>query len=229
MAFSLVQTTNVVDLTGGASTIVIPISSTIQGNLVVVHIAYSNKSGGAVSSVTDNQGNTYDSSITKDHTSTSDSACQAYGVQITGGVTSITVTFNAADVGIQAGADEYAGGKKTNATVFDKYGTNDGTGTSQSVGALSPANGSGELIVATLSNGFGGTTPTITAGTSYTESVTGTTSPGGKPFVWGEYRLDSTSSETAPASSSVSMSWAEIAVMYFPQPYDTVWFVINGD
>jgi hypothetical protein len=180
-------------------------SATGAGNLVVVHIRTSN--GNNVSSVTDDQGNTY---VVGGASSLGDAGpsivYQAYGVQVTGGVTTVTVNFSVS-TSARAGADEYSGGATTNAAIADAFlaGAKT-TGTNVST-TLNPA-ANGELVVATIGLLAA---RTYTAGTNYT-MYNGT----GSVTIRSMYNLNATTSETAPCTLSTSTDWVEVTRAYKP-------------
>lgn len=204
-SFATVQTSAVTNI-GGATSGYITLSPTIANNLVVVHVKVSQDTR-TVTSVTDDKGNTY---VVLDpvDSGTTNRLYQAYGVQVVGGVTTITVNFNLSATAA-LGADEYSGGALTNIDIFDVSSTGIGSsGTSMSVGSFNPSS-SGELIVVT---GSLGAATTWTAGTNYTnyfrsgESVT----------TQSEYRLSGDTSETAPWELGASSLWAERATAFIP-------------
>lgn len=177
---------------------VITTSATIAGNLVIVHIRI--VSGTAlVTSVTDNKGNAY--ILSSPIINGTITLYQAYGVQVIGAVTAITVNVDSS-VSIRCGADEFSGLANSNATVIDQTATNTGTGTAMAV-TLSPS-AAGKLVVATIQNP---TIGTLVAGTNYTRYYNNGTPT--RPLI-SEYRLSATTSETAPATGP-SGAWAEIA------------------
>jgi hypothetical protein len=203
MAFAAVQTST--QATGTGTTVVITTSATVASNLVVVHIVLLNTTE-TCSSVTDDKGNTYVLSSAIDEVGQF-RMYQAYGVQITGGTTAITVTFSSNVVSKRCGADEFSGGSSTNATIFDVSTTGTGAASPTAVSTLTPRR-TGSLIVATL---VADNVADWTAGTNYTLSngVNNTQ-------LRGQYRLSSGASETAPSSYSVGgiTGWGERATSF---------------
>lgn len=201
MAALQVQTAT--QATGSGTSVVITVSSTVQNNLVVIHVKVTGVTE-TLSSVTDDKGNTYVVSSPLAG-GTEYRLYQAYGVQVTGGVTAITCNFSSNVASKRCGADEYSGNKITNATTFDASATGTGTGTSLATGALSPA-ATGELIVATYAVSG---PATFTNGTNYTlyNGVNPVT-------VRSQYRLSGTTSETAPCTQNVSQTWGVIATAF---------------
>jgi len=167
MAFAHVQASSRVS--GSAASGDITLSSTTQDNLVVVHVM-TDSGTATVTSITDDQGNTYVVGTKQNGVGDDHSGTQGYGVQVTGGVTLVTVNFSAS-VAFNIGADEYSGGADNNAQVFDESLGAFDTGTALSVTTLTPSQ-SGNLVVATRVTEA---TKTYTAGTDYTLSLSGTT------------------------------------------------------
>lgn len=206
--FSIGQFTQVntsTQASGSTATLNITVTATTQNNLVVVHIKLASTSR-TVNSVTDNVGNTYVVGSNLDNGSTN-RLYQAYGVQVTGGATTITVNLSSS-TNIRAGADEYSGGKTTNATVFDATQTGTGNSTSLSTATLTNAS-TGELIVST-----GGLTTAAnwTQGSGYT-LYNGT----GSVTLRSQYKLSGASTETAPCTIDGSaQAWTEIVRSYIP-------------
>lgn len=191
----------------GSSSDVITLSqAATQNNLIVI----STKGTGIISSITDNAStpNTY--ALAKSSVNTTPHDYQYYGVQVTGGATTITVNYSSG-VGNRTFVNEFSGGKTTNVTVFDKSAENSGNGSSGSL-SLSPTN-SGELIVAFKAANTGGTI-THTAGTNYTLAPDGTNGSISSAI---EYRLSGTTSETAPITWNNSDLWTEVAGAYIPK------------
>jgi hypothetical protein len=197
MAFALVR--NTAEVVSGSPVVVTIVASGV-GNLIVVH--FWGDANAVVTGVVDNVGNSYEIGSGVIFT-TQLAIYQIYGVQVTGGATSITVTYTNSGGKVQV--DEFSGGEPTNALIYDTRQSNTGTGTNLSVPTLTPA-ATGELMVATGGSGSG---RTWTAGTNYTLN-NGTTALRLK----GQYRLSSASTETAPMSIDLSVDWAEIAHAY---------------
>jgi len=204
MAFATVQTSS--QTVGTGNSIVITTSATKKDNLVVVGIHYENAGGETCTGVTDDKGNAYVLSAPNATPPDNVTIYMAYGVQITGGTTSITCSFSGTVESKTCGADEYSGGALTNASIFDKTSTGAAGGTALSVTSFSPTK-VGELIVAVggLNNNL-----TWTAGTNYTLYNGGTPAR-----MRTQYRLVGAATETAPMSvSSDSFGWREIAMAF---------------
>lgn len=205
MAFAFVQTAGNAMLTNSTTNVVTPTVPLTAGNLVVLNIRL--PIGTTVTSVTDNASvpNTY--LVAAGPLSYTGIAYQIYGVQITGGATTVTTTISSSTTS-RVVLDEFSGGASTNATVFDKSSTGTSGGASQlsaSVTSFSPI-AAGELISAGI---FLTTAVTaITAGTGYVIANNVQTTIGT------EYRLSSTTTETAPISWTTSSIWGEIAGAY---------------
>lgn len=208
MAFAFVQTKDNAQLTSAITNVITPSSAITAGNLVVVNVRLS--TGGLnINSVTDNKGNTYAQAATSTLLgSTTANQYQYYGVQITGGATTVTVTLNISGTS-RAVMDEYSGGASTNASVFDKSSirVSSTMATSATVTSFSPTS-AGELIVAGLMLSTAVTA--ITAGAGYiiannVETTIGT-----------QYNLSSSTTETAPISWTSTSTWTELAGAYIP-------------
>jgi len=216
MAFLQVQTS--AQATGTGATVVATVTATGVNNLAVVHINV-NSPTETCTGVTDDQGNTYALSSGQLYNSDNRRLYMAYGVQVVGGVTSITASFSAAVAGKVVGVDEFSGGKTTNAAVFDKTSQQNGSGTSLSVPSFNPI-ATGELICAVASvNG----TLTYTAGANYTMYN------GVNPAqMRSEYRLSSAASETAPMTVDTdSFGYGEVAMAFIPIVNDPSFRVNN--
>lgn len=203
MAFAQVQTSTQATTTG--NTLNITVSPTVANNLVVVHIKIASNAE-TCTSVTDDKGNAYVLSSVLD-AGTTNRTYQAYGVQVTGGVTAITVNFSAAVVSKRCGADEYSGGETSNAAIFDEAST--GTALLSTSVSCSPAitpTATGELIVATIS---ADATKTWTAGANYT-LYNGV----GVVSMRSQYRLSGTASETAPCTVNSNGNLSVIATAF---------------
>lgn len=106
-------------------------SSVMAGNLIIVAITHFI---GAVSSVTDNQGNTYTQATASQHANASKDYVELYYAKnVRGGATTITVTFSV--LGGDVGIYEYAGLNTT--SPLDQVASNTGSGTSPDGGILS--------------------------------------------------------------------------------------------
>jgi hypothetical protein len=205
-----------VDSTAISSTTnVITIPATTAGNLVVVYPTAAT-SGDSIVSVVDDVGNTYTVAAANVQR-TNIGMFMAYGVQITGGATTITVTWGNNQFH-RAGADEFHssnGALTSNAATFDTSSTGQGTiETSYAVTTMTPA-ANGELIVVLVKEA---PTKATTAGSGYTlYNGTGT----GQVSM---YKLSGTTSETAPATvATASGNWGEIALAFIePTPASVV-------
>lgn len=174
---------------------------TVAGNLLIVNFAVGDISA-VVSSVADDKSNTFAKAIGP----ISSVYYQYYAVQVTGGVSQVTITLDRS-TGITATVEEFSGGMNTNATVFDKATSNTGSGISSSV-SFTPTN-NGELIVAAVH--FAGATSAWVAGTNYVMGQTFTSQST-------EYRLSSNGTETAPMTWTTSQGWVELAGAYIAAP-----------
>lgn len=120
------------------------------------------------------------------------------------GTTQITVTVGSSTF-VEVQVMEFGGVKQSSPLGVAGTGSG-GSGTSLSVSAISPTAGSLIAVFATA-----GAAEAFTAGTDYTlandGNLTGT-----------EYRLVSTTSETAPFTMDVSAAWIEIAAEFLPAP-----------
>lgn len=195
---------------GGANPLVVTVAPTVINNLLVVNVKLGTANVGRhVTSITDNVGNTYLKAIGNiGNPNGTFGIEQWYGVQTTGGATSITINLDGAD-SIRVQIDESSGGQTTNAAVFDKATSSAGggiAGTSGSV-SLSPT-AAGELIAVGVALTSGGT---FTAGSNY---VIGSQNTNGAS----QYRLNGTTSETAPITWQNSALWIEVAGAYIPLP-----------
>ena len=202
MSVLLVQTANDND-TGSNTTATITLTNpTGLNNLVIVNIKVGSSSVSGLS-VTDNAPipNTYSQAI--QYAGGNNVMYQFYGVQVSPGATHIIITWTSNN-SVRAIADEFSGLGTNQATVFDTAVHSNGTGTSSSVSGFSPAN-NGELISMGL-----GTTTGISAFVAGTNYVTSTSTVG----LSAEYRLNGTTSETAPASWTTTSAWLEVAGAY---------------
>lgn len=201
-AFGAVQTAN--NTNGiGSSTVSVTITSSTANNLIVVGIRTT--TAVTVSSVTDNASNTY--AVSSNVDIGGNRIYQAYGIQTTGGATSVTVTVSA-NASTSAIVNEYSGfsSGNTNATAYDGVATGTGTGTSLSTSTLTPT-ASGALIVCTMRANGG----SLAAGSGYTAyGIIGT-------ITGMQYKLSSGASETCPATAS-SGDWGIIGMAFRDNP-----------
>lgn len=203
--FAVVQQSSVVSGTGSN---VVSISATSAGELAVVGVRIQGVTD-TITSVTDDKSNTYACSTNVDYSSRRIYLC--YGVQTTGGTTSVTVAYSGTQTH-RAYVAVFSGGAASNAAAFDTSATGTNTGSALSVSTMTLA-ASGELVVA-----WAGTasTQTYTAGTGYTLYYP--TNPDVTNF---EYNLSATTSETAPMTSTGTPVWAEIAIAFKEAPTPT--------
>lgn len=190
----------------GTGSFSITIPAATVNNVLIVNIKI-NSAATTVTSVTDNAStpNTYAKAIGP--IVSGNTMYQYYGVQVTGGATTVTVNLSASSTA-RADVDEFSGGQQTNASVFDVATSNTGaSGVSASLATpLAPAN-NGELISASLAPSV--TVSTFVAGTNYTLGVN-------QNNLASEYRLSGTTSETAPISWTTSANWILVAGAYIP-------------
>ena len=196
MAFLRVQDANT---SGTNTTQNLTVSSTILNNIVIGGLNTDDISQ-TLTSITDDKGNTYVVDTATTHNSRF--LYMFYGVQVTGGVTTITAN-KSGSVFSRMTIIEFSGNGTTNASTFDTEKTGTGAGTDLSVSTLTPA-ASGELIVSFgLLNNF----LTWTAGAGYTLE-----NQANPEQLKGQYKLSGTTSETAPMKVvSDSFGWGEHA------------------
>jgi hypothetical protein len=182
---------------------VITLSATTKGNIVIV-IAKIGGSGLNLNTVTDDKGNTY---VVKDYQSFQAGSSRlylAYGVQLVGGATQVTLSWDAGNITKRVGASEFSGVLSSN-RCFDAYNKGTGTGTSPSSASFSPA-ANGELIIGNLATV---TAQTWTAGSGFTLYH------GSNPLTTRhEYKLSGSTTETTPASLGASDEWAVVGSSY---------------
>lgn len=205
MAFSFVQTQHNLQSPAALTNVTTPVTPYTQGSLVILTIRIITTSN-VVSSITDTAGNTYALAAGPVDTATPMRMWQYYGVQVTGGATSITVTFDGS-ITSRVVADEFIGGRPTNTTVFDASSTGLSSG-GQNASAVTafPPTMRGELVAAGL--GFGSGATAITAGAGYVMANNTQT------VIASMYRLASSQSETAPATWTTSNAYTEVAGAY---------------
>src|SRR6476659_4272530 len=129
MANSAFRLINSTQGSGAGTSISVTVPAVKANNLVIVNFKFDSASFSNVS-VTDNAGNTY--ALAVGPIGGSLGAHQFYGVAVTGGATSITVSWTTSRT-IRVTVDEYAGGAHSNAAVFDKAASNTGSGGSASL------------------------------------------------------------------------------------------------
>lgn len=200
MAFGFLHNTQ----SSGASitSLVITIPAVPVGTLLVINV----KTTITVTSITatDNAStpNTY--ALATQSNNGSNDMYQLYGVAVTGGATTVTVSWTGV-TSTRITVDQFSGGMRTNATVFDKAANTSGlTGTSSSI-SLSPTN-AGELVSSglSLSNGT-----SVVAGTGYILSNNNTSCAT-------EYKASSTTSESVAYTWTTTSASAQVAGAYIP-------------
>lgn len=207
MSWSPVHTST--STTGSGGTLTNTVTATTAGNILCVAVVVTGNGSSieTCSSVTDDKGNTY-ALIGPVVVTLQSNTYLAYGVQVTGGATTITAHFSGSSFAKRMHADEYnssVGALVSNAAAFDVSTTGTGTSTTPAVSTLTPA-ATGELIVAVLRPQ---TSSTQTAGTGYTKYggvVNGSLNT--------EYKLSGAATETAPWTLASSAAWAEIAAAF---------------
>lgn len=195
-AAAAVQTANT---SASSTSVVLTVSATVVDNIIIGGV-FIPSTAITLSSVTDDQGNTYATTSALDNAGLR--LYLFYGVQTAGGTTSITATVSSSTT-LRIIGNEFSGAETTNATAFDASTTGTGTGTAVSVSTLTPA-ASGELIVAF---GFKDAFGAWTAGSGYTNYGANT------QFFQSQYKLSGASTETAPWTIS-SANWGEIAAAF---------------
>lgn len=202
-AFTQVQTAT--QYAGGATTSgSATLSATGLNNLVVVSIKVGSASD-IISSVTDDKSNTYTKVAGVSNASGTFYLAQYYSIQSTAAATSVTVNLSSSS-SLRFGVDEYSGNATT--SVLNGYATGNNLGGSTSLSTSTLTTPSGNLIVA---SGALSAAQTWTAGSGYTLY-----SGSGSVTVRSEYKLSSSTSETAPATIGVSAYWSEIASSFNP-------------
>jgi len=198
-AFGFVQASNFGSV--NSNQIVLTVSATTQYNLVVVAIYWRGTEAGTVTAISDNAGNTYE--IGTQYTAGHRKCYLSYGIQTTGGATSITIDMSSSGLRVaEAAIFSGFGNASNNTNVFDVRAEATGSSTTPSL-SLSPS-ASGELIVASVMTLIGGT---ATAGTDYTLTKSA------NQRIQNEYRLSGTTSETAPMTTTAT-DWNEIAIAF---------------
>lgn len=199
-AFAAVQTaTN----NGTGSTVSVTVSATGAATIIVASVRVDGAE--TCSGVSDGNGNTYVLLGPVTEPSGNSKLYLAYGVQVTGGVTTVTASFSGSSGTKRVNVDEYSGAGSTNALAYDTHQTGTGTGTALATSTLTPS-ATGELIVAF---GLSRNAVTWTAGSGYTIY-----SGSGTIGIRSEYKLSGAASETAPITISSSQTWAEIAIAF---------------
>lgn len=180
----------------------VTVSSTSANNLIVVSIFGLNTH--TVNSVTDDQGNTYvqsQSGLVGGIYPFS----QYYGFQVTGAVTTVTVTFSTNETAVYINIDEFSGftGTPTNGECFDASNYGNGTTATNAVStAISPINSSCLIV----SSG-GDVNGSLSVGTGYTIGAT-------TLFSGNEYKLTSSASENGVWTNGSSGGWMVIVTSF---------------
>lgn len=187
---------------GATSSINVTVDPTTLDSLIVVNIKL-NGITQTVTNVTDDKGNIYALALGPIDLGSGLRCYQFYGVQKVSGATTITITLSGS-MACRTTIDEFTGGQKSNASVFDKASSGFGNAaTSSSVTSFSPANAN-SLVVAGV--GFFSVS-SITAGSGYTLGFNQTNQAT-------QYKLSSSGAETAPMTWTVASDWIEIAGIY---------------
>lgn len=197
---AIVNIQGVTNSTTGTS-LAITITASGAGNLIVVSVILGATRN--ITSVTDSAGNTYAEAYASGAPGL---RFQWYGVQTTGGSTTVTVNIDGAATGITAHVHEVDGTSFNQATVFDQTSSGSGSGTSGSVSSFTP-DANGQLVEACIQ--FDSDVSSPVAGTNYT---LGTSS--GTVSNQEYYRLLSSGSETAPITWTTSVGWNAFAGTY---------------
>lgn len=190
---------------GGTSVVITPPAAISANDLVVVALKFVN--GPTSLNVTDNATtpNTYLSAYGP-YYGAGFTCYQYYGVAVTGGATTITITWTGSTAA-RITIDEFTGNALTNAAVFDTAAANSGS-TSPTSTTLAPR-AAGELIVASVAIT---SATSVSAGTNYTIGFNNTSGST-------EYNLYGSTSETVPMNiAGTSIQWSEIAGAYIPAP-----------
>jgi hypothetical protein len=193
--------TQIASNTGSAVTsVAVTVSSTAAGSLIVVGVGWQNGST-SITSVTDNQSNTYvsaDAAVVNGNAGAQIWYCE----NATGGVTSVTVTWSASAGRGQPTVYEISGAATANAKDQTSSGT--GSGTALAVASFTPTVANSIAIAV----GYLPTNTTWTAGTDYTLGST-------QNRMGTERRImTSASAQTAPLTSSASNTWAYAAATF---------------
>jgi hypothetical protein len=204
VAFAFVQTKQT-NTAGATSLAVSPLTAVGANHLLVINIKF----GAQVSaiSITDNASTPNSYFLARGPVADGVSAVgyQFYGVALTSGATSVTVSWTTS-ASARITVDEFSGNVADNKTVFDRA-SNGSAASGATTGAVTSFStyATGELISA----GVFVTAPagTVTAGSGYTLAQ----STGNGPT---QYKLSSGSSETAPISWTSAIGYVEIAGAY---------------
>lgn len=205
MAFSFIQS---VQSTGSGTNSSLTVASTVQNNLLVINIKLGSNSE-TISSITDNVGNTYAKAFGPVDNGTTLRTYQFYGVQVTGGATTITINKSGTVNTWRTTVDEFNGGNITNATVFDKSSAQTNAGTSSALSTPIAPTTAGELIVSGVSFLTAPGSPVVATG--YTIGTLGAATAGS------QYKLSGTTSETAGMTWTGGTTWSNIVSAFIPR------------
>lgn len=197
MAFVKVRS-SAIQTGSSVTSIVLTMVGTTVNNLIVVHA----RSNVAITSIVDNNGNSY---TFAQNISGGNRAFQAYAVQIVGGTTTITITIGSSCF-IDAFTEEWSGVERTNTLAYNNSSQSlTLSATTLSVPSFSMPSGS--LIIATaICGGFA----TWTGDTDYVVTT-------GNTRVTSQYKLNSSTSEISSISiSGETNTIAEISTAFNP-------------
>ena len=170
-----VQRVAVNDDFGGDATLVLNITPS-AGSLLALGFAWEVASGFAISSVADNQGNTWTAAAAAAATGVIDKVAGYYAMNVAGAATTITVTLTGAPDRFRGRVHEYSGRALTGALDIAKAQgqTNPGTGTDAVTTGTASVTADGCDIMGFSSES--NDQPVYTAGTNYTlgGTLTGT-------------------------------------------------------
>lgn len=149
--------------------------NTVSGHLIAVGVAW-DATANATFTCSDNMGNSY-TSLPAVLDSSSEYAGVCYAPNITGGATTVTVTFSTSTPYRSVAISEYSGLAAT--AVVDAYASNTASGTTATDNATSGSmtTTQNDLIFGFLGTTGAGGAVTITAGTGYTQRVYNGTAP----------------------------------------------------
>lgn len=216
MAISVDQTVQLDS--GSSSSYNITTSSTGTGKRLIVAYASSNAfvTQCNITSITDNQSNTWSSVITKNVTSCT-AEIWSTGLNATSGVTTITVNQVNWQLGVGTFSQFY---EVSNTDILDKTSSNNGTGTTLSSGATATPAGAADLAI-----GVGVSADATTSNpTSIAFTSSGITSVGrnfGASFITclgatGSLILPSATAQTFTYTGPSSAPWAAAIALWKP-------------
>lgn len=203
MAWTKVQSVSV-PTTGAsfATTIAATVSAVGSGNAICGIVSWDN-TGVTLSTVTDNQGNTYNLETSILNASDGQNFAAFSLTNITNAPTVITANFSATVDFRAIGVDEFSGGSTASTDERDgsahggQYQTTPGTGTDAVTSGTFTTTVNGDLLWGGLGTSFG---PTLTAGTSFSSGAGG----GGGPNFLTEYRTQTTAGSGTAATFTES-------------------------